>query len=685
VCTQCYSGYFLSGGTCLRCYTGVSNCAICLNSTYCTFCYSDSYLSAASDQCFCNSPLVKVSNLCATLGCASAYRFGTTTACLACNTTQHFQYSNGICSCQLGYATSGSTCLVICGDGRKLTEDCDDGNVVSGDGCSSSCTPEADYSCFGGSLYSKSICVYVGAITVELTQINRLLASNTAELTFTISPNIRGLTGMNFNHFVSLTVGNKSVRYSSSYSEAGVLTVLVDFDSSIEGETATFTLAYNSSLVGLTPTVVSLKMVGHNEPLNIATPTSLENITLYLSYVAASLLLLQLLLSLLFHRMIGVETMQIGQVVFFVRYLLQNGGAMAVYNIYPLQYINGYNFFGQYTNVLGLDSVTMRLGLGKNFAFNVMVQVGLIVLAWLGSVYFARKVSRLKWEKADHSSLGAEIMRRAMAWEYRLFGCVFVLSVYAYLLCVFALLTSVQPSDEADYQLPRVLFVFTVFVIGYLGVYLNAQMLLSWRPKYDEEEGHQFRYVSVFLTYQMLLGVLFIGLYSISYALEAIAGVQALFLLYLLLARPYFLLSQNVLLILGQLVGLFFTGMLVLSQFIKLSDQTMGYLVVGELVLLAVAGVTGMVRLYIHGKFNARAFKLLHQEEDRLKGKDTFSKKEFKKRQEELKVNQQAIPTLTQTRHLREAMEKEELLRVRARLKAEYKYKIEEQAEAYEE
>ena len=74
--------------------------------------------------------------------------------------------------------------------------------------------------------------------------------------------------------------------------------------------------------------------------------------------------------------------------------------------MYPIQYINGYNVFTNYTNVLNLDSVTMRLGLGKNFIFNVMIQVGLIVFFWLVSFCYGKKVNTLKMKGAEQTSLG---------------------------------------------------------------------------------------------------------------------------------------------------------------------------------------------------------------------------------------------------------------------------------------
>lgn len=69
---------------------------------------------------------------------------------------------------------------------------------------------------------------------------------------------------------------------------------------------------------------------------------------------------------------------------------------MAVYNMYSMAYINGYNPFMQYTNVMNLESSLMRLGLGKNFVFNIAVQVVLIVLLWVISWCYASKATDIK-------------------------------------------------------------------------------------------------------------------------------------------------------------------------------------------------------------------------------------------------------------------------------------------------
>jgi len=53
-------------------------------------------------------------------------------------------------------------CSEICGDGRVFYQQCDDGNIVNGDGCSSTCKIEPHYICFNGSKTHKTDCVYNG-------------------------------------------------------------------------------------------------------------------------------------------------------------------------------------------------------------------------------------------------------------------------------------------------------------------------------------------------------------------------------------------------------------------------------------------------------------------------------------------------------------------------------------------
>jgi len=102
-----------------------------------------------------------------------------------------------------------------------------------------------------------------------------------------------------------------------------------------------------------------------------------------LGYVIVGVYLLQLLLSIVFHKMIGLETIQIVQIVFFIRYIDPKSSPLAIYNINSLKYINFYNPFSNYPNVRMLSGNLIRLGLSKSFILNTMIHIGLIIIGWV--------------------------------------------------------------------------------------------------------------------------------------------------------------------------------------------------------------------------------------------------------------------------------------------------------------
>ena len=70
--------------------------------------------------------------------------------------------------CSGGSATNAATCDSICGDGlRKGFEDCDDGNTDDGDGCSNICTVEENYACFSTGFGDLSGCTAGAAVCIS--------------------------------------------------------------------------------------------------------------------------------------------------------------------------------------------------------------------------------------------------------------------------------------------------------------------------------------------------------------------------------------------------------------------------------------------------------------------------------------------------------------------------------------
>ena len=57
--------------------------------------------------------------------------------------------------------TSPDRCIEVCGDGRHSGFfGCDDGNLLDGDGCTSSCQVEGGWTCLNGTPSTPSICYH---------------------------------------------------------------------------------------------------------------------------------------------------------------------------------------------------------------------------------------------------------------------------------------------------------------------------------------------------------------------------------------------------------------------------------------------------------------------------------------------------------------------------------------------
>ena len=86
------------------------------------------------------------------------------------------------------YNSTAVKCDEICGDGLLFELDCDDGNSIDGDGCSSSCSVEIGFNCSGGSTTSASVCNYAGSVDLYVLTAYKIPVSNSVNFTFSISP-----------------------------------------------------------------------------------------------------------------------------------------------------------------------------------------------------------------------------------------------------------------------------------------------------------------------------------------------------------------------------------------------------------------------------------------------------------------------------------------------------------------
>lgn len=111
---------------------------------------------------------------------------------------------------------------------------------------------------------------------------------------------------MDFSQYVTLTVGSEVISTSVSYNQLGTLSIVVGYNTNLEGLPTQMTLSYDPLKVALPTTTLSFNMVGSNLPVIIADISGQEQIVYYIGFGLAGLFLLCLILSTVFHKMIGL-------------------------------------------------------------------------------------------------------------------------------------------------------------------------------------------------------------------------------------------------------------------------------------------------------------------------------------------------------------------------------------------
>jgi len=112
---------------------------------------------------------------------------------------------------------------------------CDDGNTVSGDGCSSVCAIEPFYQCYNASNTSPSVCVYLGKpLQISLQSIRRNTSANEGLFSFKITPPLSSLSKMDFGSFLSLSCDCAYTVSDIKYTD-GELQLVVDYTQDMEG------------------------------------------------------------------------------------------------------------------------------------------------------------------------------------------------------------------------------------------------------------------------------------------------------------------------------------------------------------------------------------------------------------------------------------------------------------------
>jgi cysteine-rich repeat protein len=184
-CDVCDSdaNYFINATTQLCQPCSLNGCVTCSSLVTCDTCNSSANLFINDTTQLCQPCVLPNCLICASLTvcaeCDAKNNFGldylqNRSACGPCNSS---------CTCD-GYVDPWTDtppqCSSQCGDGFvRLSEECDDGNTINGDGCSSTCLVETNYSCETNARDS-SDCYFVADITLSI--INITYVPNTTQV-----------------------------------------------------------------------------------------------------------------------------------------------------------------------------------------------------------------------------------------------------------------------------------------------------------------------------------------------------------------------------------------------------------------------------------------------------------------------------------------------------------------------
>jgi len=290
-CTTCVEGYFYH-----PIYFAPSHCSeTCFDGTYgdeltqkCLECHftCKTCIGPSDTQCVeCNQlkGLVKQNNLpvgrCLEISCPSGYYPSINiiaekascekchksckectgpikTMCTSCNIGFFDYLINGNLECRTceeisrGLTYKNGKCKEICGDGINMGQlECDDGNTLSADGCSSECKIEEGFDCHLKNDDGANICIDVLPPKAELI----VKGANKLEVTFTEKVTIKAKTIAELINSTKITISGNATECPFTWSFTNLFNtndqlsnfqISLDLECSLRGKAETFTINF---------------------------------------------------------------------------------------------------------------------------------------------------------------------------------------------------------------------------------------------------------------------------------------------------------------------------------------------------------------------------------------------------------------------------------------------------------
>jgi hypothetical protein len=184
---------------------------------------------------------------------------------------------------------------------------CDDGNLISGDGCSSTCQVESDFICSNDKAANPaSHCKFKGRVKLSLNGIYKVANQNQISIIFDIYPYNDILLKMDLVNSVHFNSTGSNLTSSSIASKQVILKIA--YFSNVEGNSAKISIQFDSSYV-ISPNFYLTFDIVDSSGLSLVYSDSssgpakrFDNIMTYLGIYS----LILLLLGSFAYRMIGV-------------------------------------------------------------------------------------------------------------------------------------------------------------------------------------------------------------------------------------------------------------------------------------------------------------------------------------------------------------------------------------------
>ena len=458
------------------------------------------------------------------------------TSCYECNISANYGHSmlnssicagcNESCVCD-GYSMpwdhANQECTPVCGDGLiRLEEGCDDGNSLSGDGCSAQCQVEYFYYCFG----EPSICLINLNISIQQ-KTTAKIGCNELRAEILIEPKLPDYAATHLLQVVRIEHENIS-SYTEEYDhETGTITIEASYTGDISTRAIAFLYATSSDVLTYDPLVPAL----YYSEEECRGAEQAEKLISAMVYASCGVMLI----SLLSKKIVGLELFGVLQLAFFD---LADYDFMNVYLAPLAQFgmLNGLNV--RHHEEKGQTPETIsNLSISSSFInnFNIMY---LVFVGFLGIGVTCLVLSLLF--KAKKLKKAAIFILKEVAITFLLFNC-FNIAFSAGIHWRYA-----SPEDDLYALSSASLYIALILTFaGVVGLqFSHNQGYGEFKAAFKPDPVSKF-YIPLVILYRMAIGV-YIS-YNHSYELGTLLmiGLGMAFLLFDLVNLPFSNVYEN--------------------------------------------------------------------------------------------------------------------------------------------